>query len=100
MKKPIHLQAYKALSFLEKTKGLLDKKRSIIYFETRFGIHTFGMKSTVVVVILNNANEITEVKKVNPNCIFFWNPKYYKIIEMYSDIASKYTLIKGTKILL
>mgnify|MGYP003394849270 CR=1 FL=1 len=70
-------------SFWEKSWGLLNKNNSCsLYFQTRFGIHTFGLKKPIDVLILNNDFIVVALATITPNRIFFWNPKYSKIIEL------------------
>ena len=73
-----------ANSFLENISGLLRQKRGTsMLFITRFGIHTFFMKYPITVLVLNNKNQIVQIKQnLKPNRIFIWNPKYTKIIEL------------------
>lgn len=53
-----------------------------IYFETRLGIHTFGMTKPIDVFILNKENEVIKIgRNIKPGRIFIWNPKYYKVLE-------------------
>ncbi len=90
----ITLFARKCNSFWEKTKGLLGKnKPEAIYFETRWGIHTFGMQFPIDVIILNKQNKIVAMKKnMKPNRIFVWNPRYKKVIEVPEGIIKKKSL--------
>lgn len=66
--------------------GLIGKQKpEPVYFETRWGIHTFGMKVPIDVVILDKDNKVITVKhRLSPNRIFLWNPKYYKVVEIPS----------------
>lgn len=57
-----------------------------VYFETRFGIHTFGMTKPIDVFILNKENKVVKIcKSIKPGRIFIWNPKYYKVLETPVD---------------
>jgi len=68
----------------KKVTGLLGKKQpENLYFRTRFGIHTFGMKFPIDVVILDKKNAIVDLKcGLCPNRIFLWNPRYDKVLEL------------------
>lgn len=73
-----------AKSFINKYLGLLKKSnpRSLL-FNTRFGIHTFGLKIPIDAVILDNNFRVVKVKEnLKPNSVFFWNPKYNLVIEL------------------
>lgn len=70
-------------SWWGKTCGLLSKYQSrSLYFQTRFGIHTFGLKLPIDVVILNQKFRVMKLATVQPNRLFFWNPKFDKVIEL------------------
>ena len=72
-------------SALEKTLGLLGKKEQTVLFKTRFGIHTFFLKTPIDVMILNNEYKVVKLKKeLRPNRIFLWNPKFEIVIETQS----------------
>ena len=68
----------------EKSDGLrLFEKPRAVFFETRGGIHTVGMKFAIDVVILDSENIVRKIKKeLKPNSFFFWNPKYKKVLEL------------------
>ncbi len=73
-----------AESFLDRNLGLLRKSnpRSLV-FKTRFGIHTFGLKNLIDVIVLNHRFQVIKTKKyLAPNRLFFWNPRYAIIIEL------------------
>ena len=70
-------------SFLELTAGLIMQKNpSVAYFQTHFGIHTFGMLLPIDVYILDNEKRVVKIqKKLTPMRVFFWNPAYSHVIE-------------------
>ncbi|HSD98620.1 MAG TPA: DUF192 domain-containing protein [Patescibacteria group bacterium] len=67
-------------------KGLLfSKKPKPILFQTRWGIHTFGMKYPIDVVIVDKKNIVQKIKQgLRPNRFFFWNPCFDKVLELPS----------------
>ena len=71
-------------SFDQKSKGLVGKEEiENVYFETRFGIHTFIMKKAIDVVILNDKSRVVKLKSgLQPNKIFLWNPRFYRVLEL------------------
>jgi hypothetical protein len=77
------LKAKILTSRAEKTRGLIGLTKIYpVYFETRFGIHTFGMKKDIDVFILDNKNRVVKIKKsISPGNVFFWNLIYYKVVE-------------------
>lgn len=74
----------KKVKNLEKIIGLIGKKNpESLFFKTRFGIHTFGLKFPIDVLILDNKNRVISLKKsLKPNKIFFWNPLYNRVLEL------------------
>ena len=72
----------------EKTAGLINTNGNVgAYLETRWGIHTFGMKFSIDVFLLDKANRIIKIKKnIPPKRFFFWSPKYSKILEIPSAL--------------
>ncbi len=68
----------------EKTDGMsVFEKPRPVYFETRWGIHTFGVKFSIDVAILDMYGAIRALKKnMKPNSFFFWNPKYKRVLEL------------------
>lgn len=87
----IKLFVKKAVNLKEKIQGLIGKdKPYCLMIETRFGIHSFGLKFPIDVLILNNNNEVVSIKKsLMPNRIFLWNPLYKKVIELPVGIIEK-----------
>lgn len=75
-----------AKNLKEKIQGLIGKEKPYaLMIRTRFGIHTFGLKFPIDVVILNQENIVVKIKKsLKPDNIFLWNPIYDKIIELPS----------------
>ncbi len=71
-----------ARSFSDRLLGLLKKSNSgPLLFKTRFGIHTFGLKKEIDVIVLNLDKRVVKFATVKPNRLFFWNPKYNLILE-------------------
>lgn len=74
----------KAGNLKEKMQGLIGKKRPLaILIKTHFGIHTFGLRFPIDILILDNKNKTVAMKKnLKPNRIFLWNPRYEKVLEL------------------
>lgn len=71
-------------SLKERAIGLIssDKPRTIV-FETRYGIHTFGMKYAIDVVILNKQKKVIALKEnLQPNRFFLWRVNGIIVIEL------------------
>lgn len=90
-KKMIVIKAREAKNLLEKVTGLIGKEKPIsLLIKTHFGIHTFGLKFPIDVLILNNKNQVVVMKKnIKPNRIFLWNPTYNKVIELQEGTINK-----------
>jgi uncharacterized protein len=69
---------------LESLCGNMFRKKIIpLYFETRWGIHTFFVKEPIDVLILDEENRVQVIKKgLKPWRLFFWNPKYRRVLEL------------------
>ncbi len=71
-------------SFFQKGLGLLNpgNSRSLL-MTTRLGIHTFGLRKPIDVVIVDDDYKVITMRKsLKPNRFFFWNPKYFTVIEL------------------
>lgn len=80
----ITLTVQTAVNLKEKIQGLVGKdKPYALMIKTHFGIHTFGLKFPIDVLILDNDNKVVAMKKsLEPNQVFLWNPIYEKVIEL------------------
>ena len=80
-----------AKSFINKYLGLLRKSNSrSLMFKARFGIHTFGLRKAIDVIILDNKFSVVKFKEnLKPNSVFFWNPIYNLVIELPSETLKK-----------
>jgi uncharacterized membrane protein (UPF0127 family) len=88
-------------SIIDLTFGLLLKSnpRSLL-FNTRFGIHTFGLKSPIDVIILaDNFRVVKMSKNLKPNCLFFWNPKYSIVLELPANSIEKSRTMLSDKLM-
>lgn len=73
-----------AITPQEKMKGLLGAREPYpLLIKTRCGIHTFGMKLPIDVIVFDNHNVVRTVRKnMKPNSFFFWNPRYENVLEL------------------
>lgn len=94
------LQVTYAKSLTQQIKGLLGTtKASPMLFITRWGIHTFGMRYAIDVLILDQKKTIVKMKEhLLPNRIFLWNPKYKQVIELPNGFIQKNKLKMGMRI--
>lgn len=72
-----------AKSTIDKLLGLhLKTNPHALLFKTRFGIHTFLLKSAIDVLILNDQNRVVIKKTLKPNRILIYNPNLQTVIEL------------------
>lgn len=83
-----------------KLLGLIGAKKPYsIFFQTRFGIHTFGLKFPIDVLILDKNNKVVKLRQnLKQNRIFVWNPKYNNVIELPVGTIEKKKIKIGNKI--
>lgn len=95
----VTLKVKRLKSLKERTVGLIGKEEiTSVIFETRFGIHTFGLKAPIDVLILDNQNRVVKIKEsLSPSRIFLWNPKYKIVLELPSGTIKKLNIKKETK---
>lgn len=87
----ITLFVKEAKNLKEKIQGLIGRKKPIpLLIKTRFGIHTFGLKFPIDVLILDHKNKVVKIKKsLKPNSIFLWNPAHDMVIELPQGTIDK-----------
>lgn len=80
----VTLRLKEARNLKEKMQGLIGKNKPFtLMIRTRFGIHTFGLKFSIDVLILDNKNKVVSIREnLRPNKIFLWNPMYEKVLEL------------------
>ncbi len=87
-------------NFDQKSKGLLGKEKAEnIYFETRWGIHTFFLKFPIDVVILDDKNLVVKLANgLKPNRVFLWNPWFFRVLELKNGEIEKHKISLGSVI--
>lgn len=96
----VTLETGEAEGVLNKTIGLIGaRKPRPLFFKTRFGIHTFGLKFPIDVLILDKNDRVVYLReRLLPNRLFFWNPRFNKVIELPSGTILDNNIICGDKI--
>ena len=81
------IRVKRAKSTLARVRGLIGQTDiEPLMIETRFGIHTFGMKRKMDVVILNKNYNIALTKSnMKPSRVFLWNPIFKFVLELPND---------------
>ena len=92
--------AKKARNIQEKIIGLIGRKEPVaLMIKTRFGIHTFGLRFPIDVLILDKSDTVVKMSKhLKPNRIFLWNPIFNKIVELPKGWIEKNNIKIGDKI--
>ena len=89
--KALSFDLKQASSFSDQLLGLLKKSnpRSLM-FKTRYGIHTFFMDKPIDVVVLDGNFKVVKLaESLQPNRLFFWNPRYNCILELPEGVIKK-----------
>lgn len=96
----IIIRIFEAKSILEKTVGMIGQKvPKPLLIQTRFGIHTFGMRFPIDVLVLSQNYQVIRTKiNLIPNKFFFWNPKYKYVLELPSGTVKSKKIKRGSKI--
>lgn len=83
-----------------KIQGLIGKNEAeSVYFQTRFGIHTFFLKFPIDVVVLDKNNKVVKLQQnLAPNRIFVCNPRYFYVLELPKNTINKMKLSLGDKV--
>lgn len=93
------IRAKKLVTLAEKSRGLIGADPVYaVYFTTRWGIHTFGMKATIDVVILDEEFLVVSLATLPPNRIYIWNPKHRHVLELPEGQIKKYGIFAGSAI--
>lgn len=84
-------------TLLDQSLGLLKYKTPRpMLLKTHFGIHTFGMRYPIDVLVLNKQNCVVSIKEnLQPNHIFIWNPAHETILELPQGAIKKTKTKKG-----
>lgn len=72
--------------------GLIGAKKPYpLLIKTRFGIHTFGMRFPIDVVVLDKNNRVVLIKEnMQPSMLLFWKPTFDTVLELpRGEIRSK-----------
>lgn len=84
----------------EKAIGLIGSKNPhAVLIKTRFGIHTFGLKFPIDVLILDREDRVVKIaKNLKQNKILVWPPNYNKVIELPKGEIDRNQIKIGDKI--
>ena len=97
----ITIHAKKAVDLKTKVTGLIGKEKPYpLVLQTRFGIHTFGLRFPIDVVILDQKGVVRKIKKLQPGNIFFWNPLYDIVLELPDGTVQEKHIVVGKEVTL
>lgn len=98
--KIINIKSRRANNLKDKIFGLIgENSLKPLFLQTRFGIHTFGVKFPIDVLILDKEFNVIKIKKnLDPDKLFFWNPLYDNVLELPVGTISKLNIGLGDKI--
>lgn len=73
-----------ATTFFSSIKGLIGSKQAFpILLKTRWGIHTFGLRFPIDVVIMDQYYCVRRMKRsMSVNQIWCWNPRWNNVLEL------------------
>jgi len=84
-------------NIVEKSVGMIGSEKPFpLFFTTRFGIHTFGMRFPIDVLILDPHFRIVKIaENVKPNRVLFWSPLFYNVVELPEGDINKHAIRTG-----
>jgi hypothetical protein len=86
----------------EKIMGLIKYQKACpVFFKTHWGIHTFGLKFPIDVLILDSEYKVIKtVTGLLPKRVFLWPPVYENVVELPFGEVRRLKIKTGDKILL
>ncbi len=83
--------AEEANNIVQKSIGLIGAaKAKPLILQAQFGIHTFGMRFPIDVLVIDKEHKVAALKEsLAPFRFFVWNPKYSLIIELPAGTIGK-----------
>jgi uncharacterized membrane protein (UPF0127 family) len=78
------IYAKHAKTFLDQALGLINPKNSrTMFFQTRFGIHTFFLRKPIDILVLDSSYHVSLIKSsLSPYRLYFYPPKYNYVLEL------------------
>jgi len=94
------LKVNQAKTLWQKVIGLIGSTKPYsLFFKTRWGIHTFGMRFPLDILILDERQCAVKLKEsLKPNHVFFWNPRFNQVVELPENTIHKRKIQVGEKI--
>lgn len=94
------LKVKTAKNFWEKTVGLIGaSKPYCLFLQTRFGIHTLGVKFPIDILVLDKNKQVVCCREnLKPNRLFFWNPIHCNILELPAETIKQLKIKRGDRV--
>jgi hypothetical protein len=89
-----------AKTWKEKAQGLLGKDEAEpIHFKTRWGIHTFGMKFPIDVLVCDDNFGVKKIfQNVGSGKVIAWNPVWSNVFEFKAGTVQTADIALGDKL--
>jgi uncharacterized membrane protein (UPF0127 family) len=83
-------------------KGLIGTDTvTPVYFRTRWGIHTFGVRFPIDIVILDATSHIAAIRpSLPPNRCYLWNPLHDTVLELPVGSIGRFSLHIGDPVVI
>lgn len=96
----VQVTAKFANNIIDRLTGLIGKHQAHgLLIKTRFGIHTFFLKFPIDVVVLDGEGSVVKLQKhLKPHRLFFWNPRFNRVLELPNKTIDENNIQMGTKI--
>ncbi len=95
----VKIKARKLSGLFEKSMGLIGHQPEAVFFKTRFGIHTVGMKYPIDILILDKNFQVVKIKEsLEPNKIYFWFVGYDNVLELPKNTIEVHNIKIGETI--
>lgn len=81
----------KLITFSETTRGLSGAvEPHAVTFKTRWGIHTFGVRFPIDVIVCDTNTVVRRVHtNMHPSQVYFWNPRYSIVFEFPTGVVAR-----------
>ncbi len=91
------IKARQLTGFWELTRGLIGYQKPLpMYFKTRWGIHTFGVRFPLDILILDKNQRVVRMEKgLNPCRIYVWPPVNDGVLELPAGTIEKKRIKTG-----
>ncbi len=95
----VKIAVTEAVGWRDRLVGVIgDSDKLPLLISTRFGIHTFGLMFPIDAVVLDKTNRVRAIReRLTPWRVFFWNPRYDRVVELPAGFIAEHNLKPGTE---